>query len=266
MRVTALPRPGSARLLWRYTARQWVWAGIDLIFPPHCGGCEQAGHRFCAACQATLTRITDPVCQWCGYPLNSTQQCPSCQTTTSAPVTSALTGIRSVAFFDGPLRHALHRLKYRRDVILADALARLLVEAWQALALPGEVVVPIPLSERRLRERGYNQAGLLARAFAELTNLHYAPDSLRRIRHTESQVNLTAAQRHTNVAGAFQAPARPVAGRAIVLMDDVCTTGATLVAAAEALRAAGAADVWGFTLGRAYHRSTSLSHLSLEAI
>lgn len=266
MRVTALPRPGSARLLWRYTARQWVWAGIDLLFPPRCGGCEQAGHRFCNTCQAALTKITTPICQWCGYPLNSAHICPSCQTSPPTTANSALTGIRSVAFFDGPLRHALHRLKYRRDVILADALARLLVEAWQALVLPGDVVVPIPLSEQRLRERGYNQAGLLARAFAELTSLQYAPEALSRIRHTESQVNLTAAQRHTNVSGAFQAQARPVAGRAVVLIDDVCTTGATLVAAAEALRVAGAADVWGFTLGRAYHRSTSQSHLSLEAI
>jgi ComF family protein len=171
-----------------------------------------------------------------------------------------------VAFFEGPLRHALHRLKYRRDVILADALARVLAEGWQAWALPGEVVIPIPLSERRLRERGYNQAGLLAGAFAELTQLHYAPEAITRIRHTESQVNLTAAQRQTNVSGAFQAQARRVAGRAIVLIDDVCTTGATLVAAAEAVRAAGATEVWGFTLGRAYHRSAPHSHLSLEAI
>lgn len=266
MRVTALPRPGPARLDWRYTARQWVWAGIDLLFPPLCGGCEQSGHRFCTTCQAALTKITAPICQWCGYPLNSTQACPSCQTPQSTHTPSALTGIRSVAFFEGPLRHALHRLKYQQDVILADALARLLVEAWRTWELPGEVVVPVPLSERRLRERGYNQAGLLARAFAELTDLQFAPEAVTRIRHTESQVTLTATQRHANVAGAFQAQARPVTGRTIVLIDDVCTTGATLESAAEALRAAGATSIWGFTLGRAYHWSTTLSHLSLEAI
>lgn len=266
MRVTTLPRPGSARSFWRYTIRQWVWAGIDLIFPPRCGGCEQTGHRFCGVCQAALIKLTTPLCHWCGYPLNSANTCPSCQTTRPSHPPSALTGIRSVAFFDGPLRHALHRLKYKRDVILADALARLLVEAWNEWALPGEVIIPVPLSERRLRERGYNQAGLLARAFAELTNLRYVPEAVTRIRYTETQVNLTAAQRRLNVAGAFQARASHVAGRAVVLIDDVCTTGATLQATAEAVRAAGAADVWGFTLGRAYHRSTSLSHLSLEAI
>lgn len=266
MRVTALPRPGSAHQRWRYTVRQWVWAAIDLVFPPRCGGCEQAGHRFCESCQAALTKITTPVCQWCGYPLDAAHLCPSCQTTYLSPTTSALAGLRSVAFFEGPLRHALHRLKYRRDVILADALARLLAEGWRAWTLPGEVVVPIPLSDQRLRERGYNQAGLLASAFAELTDLRYAPQAVRRVRHTESQINLTAAERQVNVSGAFQAQARRVAGRAIVLIDDVCTTGATLVAAAEALRAAGAAEVWGFTLGRAYHRSASHSHLSMEAI
>lgn len=266
MRVTTLPWPKPARSLWRYIARQWVWAGIDLLFPPRCGGCEKTGFRFCGLCQAALVKIASPLCQWCGYPLDTASTCPSCQTTQANTRPSALTGIRSVAFFEGPLRHALHRLKYKRDVILADALARLLVEGWREWALPGDVVIPIPLSEKRLRERGYNQAGLLARAFAELTNLPYHPQALTRIRHTESQVNLSAAQRRVNVAGAFRAQASHLAGRVVIVMDDVCTTGATLLAAAEAAHAAGATAVWGFTLGRAYHRSTSLSHLSLEAI
>ncbi len=264
MRVTALPRPGSVRPFWRYTARQWVWAGIDVFFPPRCGGCERAGYRFCQPCQAALTLITAPLCAWCGYPLNSTQTCPSCQTTERA--TTALTGIRSVALFEGPLRHALHRLKYKRDVILADTLARLMVDAWRGWALPGEVVIPVPLSERRLRERGYNQAGLLARAFAELTGLRYAPQAVARIRHTESQVTLNAAQRQSNVVGAFQARAGAVAGRVILLIDDVCTTKSTLTSTAQALRDAGAAAVWGFTLGRAYSRPASLSHLSSEVL
>jgi ComF family protein len=159
--------------------------------------------------------------------------------------------MRSVAYFEGPLQHALHRLKYKRDIILADSLASLLHAAWQTQALPGEGVVPVPLSSRRLRERGYNQAGLLARGFAELAGLRYMPDGVTRLRHTASQVGLTAEQRRANVAGAFEGRPRVVAGHAVILVDDVRTTGATLEACAEALRAAGAASVWGLTLARA---------------
>ena len=153
--------------------------------------------------------------------------------------------------FAGPLQQALHRLKYRRDVILADSLARVMHAAWRRYALPGEVVVPVPLSAERLRERGYNQAGLLARGFAEMAHLRYAPDGAARVRHTASQVNLSAEQRRANVAGAFHGRSRRVAGRSVILVDDVCTTGATLAACAAALRAEGAAQVWGLTLARA---------------
>ncbi|MBL8056938.1 MAG: ComF family protein [Anaerolineales bacterium] len=156
-----------------------------------------------------------------------------------------------MAFFEGPLQGALHQLKYRRDVILADTLARWLAQSWDPAALPGDLVVPVPLSAQRLRERGYNQAGLLARGFADLCGLACRPEALRKTRHTASQVGLSAEARQTNVRQAFDAQPAAVAGRAVILLDDVCTTGATLVAGAEALAAAGARSVWGFTLGRA---------------
>jgi ComF family protein len=156
-----------------------------------------------------------------------------------------------VAFFEGPLQHALHRLKYKRDIILADTLACLLRAGWAAYDFPGDVVIPIPLSTQRLRERGYNQAGLLARGFAELAGLTYLPRGVTRCRETRSQVGLSADQRRANVAGAFQSRPAHIAGKNIILVDDVCTTGATLAACAQALRSAGAQQVWGLTLGRA---------------
>lgn len=164
----------------------------------------------------------------------------------------SLAGLRSAAFFDGALRQALHRLKYKQDVILADTLAHWLKNAWHMYALPDEaIVVVVPLSEQRLKTRGYNQADLLARGFAQQTNLRYWPTVLRRTRHTASQVDLSASERLTNVAGAFQASPPQVCGQKLVLVDDVCTTGATLNACAEALRCAGATEVWGLTLARA---------------
>ncbi len=248
--MAAVPhRLGSTRPHWRYTARQMVWAAVDVLFPPQCGGCGKDGYRYCPACLASLHYLSQPVCEQCGEPLPRRQpgRCAVCRRRTA----SALAGTRSVAYFEGPLQRALHRLKYYRDVVLADSLARVLVAAWRDYALLGGIVIPVPLSPERLWERGYNQAGLLARGFAELAGLPYAPAGAARVRHTASQVGLTADQRRQNVAGAFEARPRLVAGKAILLVDDVRTTGATLEACAAALRAAGAEQVWGLTLARA---------------
>jgi ComF family protein len=163
----------------------------------------------------------------------------------------ALNTLRSAVWFEGPLRQALHHLKYRRDIPLGDTLADWLCDLYQHEGLAAELIAPIPLSAQRLRERGYNQADLLGRPLAEWAGVRYAPQALTRSRHTLSQVGLSAAERRENVAGAFAADRRTVAGRRVVIVDDVCTTGATLAACAEALQAAGATGVWGLTLARA---------------
>lgn len=116
---------------------------------------------------------------------------------------------------------------------------------------PVDVVVPVPLSPRRQRERGYNQAELVASALAELLQVPLACGGLRRTRETRSQVGLDVASRAQNVHGAFQADPTVVRGRAVLLVDDLVTTGATLAACAEALWAAGSAHVFAVTVARA---------------
>jgi ComF family protein len=105
-----------------------------------------------------------------------------------------------------------------------------------------------------MRERGYNQAGLMAQALARLMGWRYLPQALRRTRHTRSQVGLTAAQRRENVRAAFESSAALVRGRILLLFDDVATTGATLHSAAEALLAGGASRVYALTVARALPR------------
>ncbi len=149
-----------------------------------------------------------------------------------------------------PLRGAIHALKYQDRTALAVPLGHLLAERWLDVT-PQQVdgLVPVPLHPQRLRERGYNQATLLASAMAPVLALPIQEGLLRRERPTPPQVGLAQQARLRNVAGAFQATG-DVAGGRWLLVDDVCTTGATLQACAQTLHAAGADTVWAITLTR----------------
>ncbi len=162
--------------------------------------------------------------------------------------------LRSWAAFEGPVRAALHRMKYRRDVGLGEALAAQMAPFVSGLQWPFEAIVPVPLGSKRLQERGYNQVAMLALPLARFLNVDYFPEALKRVRDTRSQVGLTASERQENVRNAFNASSK-ARGRILLLVDDVSTTGATLSSAAEALYAGGAADVYAVTIARAlpYH-------------
>ena len=159
--------------------------------------------------------------------------------------------IRAVAYFEGTLREALHQLKYRGRTALAEPLGGLMVVYWAQHALPANVVVPVPLHAARLRERGYNQAALLARVMVHQVGLALDERTLVRQRATAPQVDLDARQRKENVHDAFHCSARTLAGQQVLLVDDVCTTGATLEACAVALYEGGAHSVQALTLARA---------------
>jgi len=148
----------------------------------------------------------------------------------------------------------LHRLKYRRDLGLGEALAETMYAFTARLGWPVEAVVPVPLGARRLRERGYNQASLIAYPLALAFGLAYLPSALRRVRETRSQIELKREERQENVRGAFRADPKKAQGRVILLVDDVATTGSTLSSCAEALYAAGAQDVFALTVARALER------------
>jgi competence protein ComFC len=159
--------------------------------------------------------------------------------------------MRSWLVFEGPIRQALHSLKYRRNIALGDALAQQLTGFVASLGWQVEMVVPIPLGKERMKERGYNQTGLVALPLAAIQHWHYSSRALTRGRETRTQVGLTPTERKENVRGAFRAETKLVHGRNVLLMDDVATTGATLAAGAAALMDAGARSVYGLTLARA---------------
>ena len=154
-----------------------------------------------------------------------------------------------MAFFEGNLRKAIHAFKYEHRPELARVLGGLLSGYLCANPLPADAVTAVPLHSTRERARGYNQALLLARAVAAQCNLPVWEDTLRRTRATRSQIELDAVERHANVKDAFFAAER-VAGKRLLLIDDVCTTGATMDECSIALKQRGEKSVWGLALAR----------------
>ncbi|MCB0114722.1 MAG: ComF family protein [Caldilineaceae bacterium] len=234
-------RPAWLAALFRY--------GADLIFPPTCAGCGRAGALLCADCAQAVDPTPSTVCSHCGrLQFVAVPLCSLCARESDPP----LMWTRAAALHTHPLREAIHRFKYRKQPELAEPLSRYLVANFQQppwIDLPHslDACVPTPLHPKRLLERGYNQAGLLAKAFAEKVNLAVEESWLARSRETASQATLSAEQRRHNIAGAFTAPPA-VKGKHILVIDDVTTTGATLTACAYALRDAGATAVYGLAL------------------
>lgn len=205
------------------------------------------GSLLCAKCYDEFELVEPPLCPHCGRPRPNGRLCPLCQRHSLQ-----IDGVRSVAYFDGTLREAIHHFKYSNLQDLTIPLGKLMSDYWEKSPLPAEIIVPVSLHPDRLRERGYNQATLLARELAKNIGLPIVENSLVRVRATRPQVELGAQERKENVRDAFRCSnAELLKEKQILLIDDVCTTGATLEACSIALRQVGAHSVWAFTLARA---------------
>ena len=219
---------------------------LDLLFPQRCVGCGREGDFICTSCRQALTEVMPPLCPRCGRPQLNGILCPSC-----ISWQAQIDGIRSPFRFDGVIRQAIYQLKYGNIRALAVPLARFLKDYLAANSIPREVLVPVPLHPKRLRERGYNQSYLLARELGKLINMPIVNNSLIRRQHTPPQARTTTVnERRTNVANAFICHDRSLENRAVLLIDDVATSGATLDACATTLKAAGVTSVWGLVLAR----------------
>lgn len=237
--------------------------GLDLLFPPRCVGCQRNGHLLCPACLQTMQPLDPPFCQHCGLPPGTTHDiCLSCQ-----HHQLLLQGVRSVHLYRGALHNAIHALKYQGQQRLAEPLGLLLARAFMHYGMRADALIPLPLHAQRQQQRGYNQATLLARICAAHLKVPCLEDVVIRPRSTHVQVGLNAWQRQQNVYGAFAlapgARTGTLANATLVLIDDVCTTGATLEACAAPLYAAGIRAIWGLVLGRSGNMKQDASKVML---
>jgi ComF family protein len=226
---------------------------LDFFLPGFCLFCQApvtlgSASLACSQCLGEIALIPQPYCTCCGAPFRAAagleHLCQDCLTN-PPPFTRA----RAVAFYDGAVLAAIHRLKYQRQLIFAKFLGQLLTASPVAqLVDTADLLVPVPLHPQRLRGRGFNQALLLAQTFPEVP---LAREILVRRRPTLPQVTLNPQERQSNVKGAFLVPDQAaLAGKTVLLVDDVYTTGATVKECARALRKAGAENVEVLTVAR----------------
>ncbi len=204
---------------------------LDIAFPPQCAACKRSGTILCSPC---LTQMQPAI------PLPYRQGW------------YALQGLIAVNLYQEPLRTCIHALKYDGVTRLAEPLGLLLAQTYLRYGLQADMFMSVPLHSERHKQRGYNHAHLLANTCASTLGVPLCDDVLVRVRATPAQVGLSAYERHQNVAGAFSFRAgtatESIYKRRIIIVDDVCTTGATLDACAATLLQAGAASVGGLVL------------------
>ena len=230
--------------------RSMLRRAADLVFPPSCLACRKATaarDALCAVCWAGMRFIERPYCERLGTPFEADLETPGLLSPDAIAHPPVFSRARAVARFDdGPSRQLVHRLKYGDRLELAGTMGAWMARAGTEILAEADMLVPVPLHRRRLAARRFNQSALLARAVSRGCGVPVALDALARGKATPSQVGLSRTQRQLNLQGAFAVPAErrgAVAGRAVVLVDDVLTSGATANAASRALLRGGARRV-----------------------
>ena len=258
------PQPPLAKMLQARESPRWKRLAarvLDLFYPPACGICGvrlSNGRALCAECDADLPRLVEPFCKSCGeaFPgkIEGPFACPNCEN-----LRFSFDFARPATVRDERTLDLIHRLKYSREIHLADELGRLACGAFADTRLASELdgkwpLIPVPLHRKRFRHRHFNQAAELSRALAIHTGLPLL-HALRRTRETDTQTLLNRKQRMANLRGAFDVTRRghrwiADSPHGAVLVDDVLTTGSTVHECAKTLRRAGFRRVFVVTVMR----------------
>jgi ComF family protein len=246
------PRSFSSHVAGALTACRSAWShaaklALDIALPTLCVSCREPveGEGVCAGCWAKLSFIAPPFCPRLGIPFvyDPGPDMLSMEAIANPP---AYTRARAAVRYDDVARTLVHALKYQDRTDLAPAMGRWMARAGHELLGDADVLIPVPLHWKRGWSRRYNQSGALARIIERQSGVRVAAETLRRIRPTEQQIGLSRPQRASNVQGAFKVAAERqhlIAGRRVVLIDDVLTSGATVNACARALLRAKASSV-----------------------
>ena len=212
---------------------------VDWIYPPVCVSCGEHGSLLCGNCRSALPRVEAPFCPKCGKPLRKgSRGCRLCSFSEFS-----FTASRAPYIYKGPAAVMIRELKYKGAMGLIPILADLLYDFWPELHWDTDVIIPVPLSDKRKGQRGFNQSEMIGRAFARKAGIVFDPRALAKIRHTAQQVGLKADERRRNLNGAFAAERLLVQGKRILLLDDVMTTGSTFSECSAVLLDAGAVSV-----------------------
>jgi ComF family protein len=220
---------------------------VDVALPPLCPACREPveDQALCPACWSKLSFIARPYCERLGIPF-AYDPGPGILSMQAIADPPAYNRARAAVRYDEIARALVHAYKYGDRLDLAPTLGRWTARAGRELLADADAIVPVPLHWRRLWARRFNQSATLAQAVSTVCGVPVVHEVLKRVKATAHQVGLTQAERATNVQGAFRVPAEAkaeIAGRRLVLMDDVLTTGATSEACTRALLRAGAANV-----------------------
>jgi len=230
---------------------------FDLLLPPRCAACQEIvleNKTLCAPCWADATFISAPFCDCCGLPFEiDVTKGALCLNCTKRP--PPFSKSRTVFSYDDFSKGMILSFKHGDRCDLAPTFAAMMARSGADIIPSTDLIIPIPLHWRRLGMRKYNQAALLAHEISKITQIPSCPNSLQRIRHTQVQGHLSRMARQRNLQGAFQVQ-KDISGKSILLIDDVLTTGATLINASKILLKSGASEVRCLSIARSLHNKT----------